>query len=232
MKNVLYAATRNLYQDVVVSIKSLLHHTKVDNVFLMIEDNQFMYDLPDFVKTINVSHQKYFPDKCPNLGNRCTYMVLLRAVLSDYIDVDTLLSIDYDTIVYQDISPLFDTDISDYYFAAVRETEKDWWAVPEYYNFGVAYMNLRKMDEIKNPAVSLLNSCYFQCAEQDAMNILCRGHILEIPSKYNSNRYTAKCRPEDIAIIHYPGPDKRGFHNSQIYADYLRMPWSEVLNHA
>lgn len=229
MKNVLYAATRNLYQDVIVSMKSLLHHTDVDNLYLMIEDDQFMYDLPDFVKIINVSDQKYFTDKCANIGNRCTYMVLLRAVLSDFIDVDTILSIDYDTIVHQDISPLFDIDISDYYFAAVREPDKNWWAVPEYYNFGVAYLNLKKMAEIRNAALSLLNTSYFQCAEQDAMNILCRGRILDIPSKFNSNQFTAKCKPEDIVIAHYPGPDKRGFHNSQIYADYLKMPWSEVL---
>ena len=40
MKYAAYCITRNLYHDVIPSLKSLLIHTDVDEVFLVIEDDK------------------------------------------------------------------------------------------------------------------------------------------------------------------------------------------------
>lgn len=232
MKNVLYAVTRNLYQDAYVSMKSLVHHTKVDNVFMFVEDDYFPFELPDLVKTINVSDQKWFVDKGENYKNRCTYMVMMRVVASEYLDVDQVLSIDYDTLTKKDIAPLFDYNIDDYYFAAAREPNKNFPVTPAYYNFGVALLNLKKIRGIVDEAVSFLNYCYFDAAEQDLMNILCQKRILEIPSIYNANAFTEKCPEEDIVIKHFPWKDKWRFHTDLDYKKFLTMPWKEVLSNA
>lgn len=232
MRNVLYAVTRNLYQDMIVSLKSLIYHTKIDNVYLFIEDDRFPYELPDFIKTINVSDQKWFFENGPNVKNRCTYMVMMRVVAGEYMDCDTVLSMDYDTIVKKDISPIFDNDISDLYFAAVREPEKYFPQVPNYYNFGVALLNLKNIEHIEKIAVSLLNTAYFSLVEQDVMNILCQERILELPNKYNANAYTGKFDEKDVIIKHYPGKEKWQFHADLDYKKFLIMPWKEVLSNA
>ena len=229
MRNVMYQATRRIYQDVVVSMKSMMHHTKVDNVYLLIEDDRFPYELPACVKTINVSGQELFPEYGANIATRCTYMVLLRAAVMDYIHEDTVLSIDYDTIVKKDIAPLLDIDISGHMFAAVREPDKNWWAVPDYYNFGVLYMNLTKLAEMRDGLVSLLNISHCPNAEQDAMNIVCRGKCLEIPNIYNANEWTGDFDPGEVSIRHYAGPDKSAFYRDEDYQKYLCMSWEEVM---
>ena len=124
-RNVLYAATRNAYQDMMVSLKSLLHHTQVDNVFLFVEDDVFPYQIPDFVKPINMSDQRSLFDNGNCSHYFLTYMCLLRGIASRYLDVDTVLSMDNDTLVKRDAAHIFDYDISDYYFAACWEHRKN-----------------------------------------------------------------------------------------------------------
>lgn len=228
-RNVLYTATRNIYEEAIVSMKSLLHHTKVDNVFFFVEDDPFPYKLPSIVKTINVAGQKWFPANGANFRSRCTYMVLMRVIAMEYVKVDNLLSIDYDTIVKKDASGIFDYDLSDNYFAAVKEPNKRFWGLDAYYNFGVALLNLKKLDEIKEIVVRLLNSGKFDLAEQDVLNILCQNKVLELPQIYNANRYTGQCKEEEIVIKHYPGFYKLAFFRDPDYVKYNMTTWDKII---
>jgi lipopolysaccharide biosynthesis glycosyltransferase len=77
------------------------------------------------------------------------YMVLMRSVYSKlFPDLDKILSLDLDTIVTEDISELWELDMSNYFVAGVRDT-------PEfnknglYVNGGVLFYNLNKIKERK-----------------------------------------------------------------------------------
>ena len=59
-KVVLYAGTRNVYEQMYTSLKSLLWNTPVDRVYLLIEDDEFPFELPENVHPMNVSGQDYF----------------------------------------------------------------------------------------------------------------------------------------------------------------------------
>ena len=81
MKHVAYAGTRNLYEQIVWAMKSLLYHTKVDRIWLLIEDDEFPYELPECVTTINVREyvEQMFPPGSKNADTHFTKMVLARA---------------------------------------------------------------------------------------------------------------------------------------------------------
>lgn len=228
-RNVLYAATRNAYQDMMVSMKSLLHHTEIDNVFLFVEDELFPYEIPDFVKPINVSGEWKLFDNGNCSGYFLTYMCLLRGIASRYLDVDTVLSLDNDTIIKKDASGIWDYDISDYYFAAAWEHRKNWAVLPDYVNFGVSLLNLKKLRSVEEIILSVLNACKLEFGEQDALNIICKGHILKIPSIYNANPYMMRCKEHDVVIRHYAGRGKEDFYNDPDYSKYIGMSWDEVL---
>jgi len=74
-------------------------------------------------------------------------MVLLRAAYSKiFPNLDRILSIDMDTIVNENISDLWDLDLTNYYIAAVEETELSE-EEGSYFNMGVAMLNLKKIRE-------------------------------------------------------------------------------------
>ena len=69
MKNervAVYFGTRNVYGDMVVAAKSLLNHTRMDRIWFLIEDDTFPEELPEVIKTKNISDQQWFPPGGPN----------------------------------------------------------------------------------------------------------------------------------------------------------------------
>ena len=212
MKAAVYCGTRNVYDDMIPSMKSLLIHSDVDKIYFLIEDDQFPYELPPEVECINVSNQQWFhEDTCPNMKNRCSYMVLLRVVFSKiFPQLDKILTIDNDTIVKANISDLWDIDLGDNYFAGCTEpffTKGTY----TYINMGVAMLNLDKIrkDGIDELLLKNLHTYYYHNAEQGCINDTCQGHLLVLPQEYNVNKYTHKKEIAACAkIIHYAANPK------------------------
>ena len=192
MKAAVYTGTRNTYENMVIAAKSLLIHSDVDVIYCLIEDDDFPFEYPSEIKCINVSNQTYFPETGASYNNNWTYMVLLRAALTKFFpDLDTILSLDIDTIIDDNISELWDYDVTDYYLAAVKEIHK---SKPNfmYINMGVVLFNLKKMreDHMDDRIIHELNTVKHPFNEQDVINIFCQGKVLELPSMYNVNNYT------------------------------------------
>ena len=197
MRAAVYCGTRNVYEDMIPSMKSLLIHSNVEKIYFLIEDDQFPYELPPEVECINVSGQQWFNEKtCPNMKNRCSYMVLLRVVFTKiFPHLDKILTIDNDTIVKHNVSELWDIDMTNYYFAGATEPQYTKGNIT-YINMGVAMLNLQKLreDHMDDLLLQNLNTYYYKNAEQGCINDTCQGHILAIDSSYNVNQYTHKER--------------------------------------
>ena len=205
-KVAVYCITRNLYGKVMPSLRSLLMHTRMDKVYLLIEDDEFPYSLPENVTCVNVSRQTYFKASGPNYKCRWSWMALMRAALPYVLpDERVILSLDADTIIVDDISPLFSTPLGGYYFAGVEELHKSW-PGRMYCNSGAILLNLGllrngKADEI----ITELNSRYHAYPEQDVLNSLCQNHILSIPSDYNVTSFTRETNTPKI--VHFAAVD-------------------------
>lgn len=202
-----YAGTRNLYNMMELSAKSLLAHTSVDEIIFLIEDDKFPRQLPPCIRTMNVREQHYFTPDGPNYNSMWTYMVLMRAALPLLLpDYDTVLSIDCDTLVREDVSAIWDTDLSNAYFAACIESRNaPTRALYPYYNCGVILMNLDKLrkDGMAQKVIDSINTTFYQWNEQDALNEFCQDHIATLPSRYNAFHCTDV--PDRVAIRHYVG---------------------------
>lgn len=204
MRAAVYCGTRNVYQDMIPSMKSLLIHSNVEKIYFLIEDDEFPYELPPEVECINVSNQQWFKPNCINMKNRCSYMVLLRVVFCQiFPHLDRILTIDNDTIVRENISELWNLNMTNYYIAGCIEPQK---STPtfDYINMGVAMINLKKWreDQLDSKLIEQLHTYYFEETEQTAINMACQGHILKLNSMYNRNNYT-DLRLGKEKIIHY-----------------------------
>ena len=222
MKAAVYCGTRNLYEDMIPAVKSLLCNSDVDRIYLLIEDDVFPYELPDCVTCINVSEQTYFRRDGPNFQNGWTYMVLMRAALHRvFPELDTILSLDVDTIVAKDISDLWDLDLSDCYLAGVREPHKSINRL--YVNAGVILLNLKKLRETGkgDELIDSLNSKHYAFNEQDCINALCQGGILQIPGDYNSSNWTEPTTTPKI--VHFAAI--KNYQDSPLVTVYRNMDW-------
>lgn len=194
MKAAVYCGTRNLYDNMLIAAKSLLIHSDVDQIYFLIEDDTFPCELPPEITCLNISQQTYFKPDGPNFNSSWTYMVLIRAALSKiFPHLDTILSLDVDTIINENISSLWDIDLDNYYLAAVPEPEKTQKLGFIYINMGVALFNLKKIREthIDDKIINALNTQFYEYNEQDCISQMCQGYIKCLPSEYNVCNYTA-----------------------------------------
>ena len=123
MKAVVYAGTRNLYQHMVTATKSLLINSPVDKIYLIIEDDEFPFPVPDCIETIKVDPYLFFDPHGPNMGIQFTPFALIRAATAKLLpdDLDRVLQLDVDTIVEDSLDELWEMDLTGKYFAAVPE---------------------------------------------------------------------------------------------------------------
>lgn len=226
----MYTATRNAYQDMMVSMKSLLHHTKVDRVYCLTEDDELPFEVPDFVKVINITKETCLHPKGVNMENQYSYIVLYRPLVFRFVDDDKVLSLDCDTIVRKDVSPLFDVDMSNYFYAAVPEDHTNMRTIWPYFNFGVTILNLKKMKERERILIDLLNESKHGCCEQDCMMLTYRDAIFPMKNIFNASYCTGEYDEKDVVIRHYVGHTKKEImYRSDEYRKYLYMPWDQVL---
>lgn len=228
MKAAVYGATRNVYEDVIPSIKSLLMNSDVDKIYILAEDNELPFYLPKECEVVNVSGQRYFPKGGLNYNNHWSYIILMRVVLARlFPDLDRIFSLDNDVIIKEDISEIWDMDLTGYYFAAVKEPYRSGLINSLYTCIGVTMYNLKMMKEyhIPDKCVYELNRCIWPYPEQDVLNAVCRGNIKELSPEYGRSPWTTQC--DDPKIEHFAASGGK-WRDYDIVKQYRDMPWEEV----
>lgn len=183
MKHATYCGTREVYDDMEMSAKSLVANSDVDKVWFLIEDASFPRELPGIVECVDVSGQEFFARDGPNMGSGYTYMAMLRIALCHVLpDVDKVLSLDADTVAVRDVSDVWDLPVDDCYFSAAHEWHRSNNGLL-YCNHGVVLYNLEKMRDGKaDECIDVLNRRRYTWVDQDVGNYLCQGRIYDMPS--------------------------------------------------
>ena len=210
-----YAGTRNLYEVMKTAVNSLLANTRMDRVYLLIEDDHFPYQMPDNVKAFNISNQKFFPADGANFKSKWTYMAMIRVAFSKMFPREKqAVWFDCDTIVDADIEDLFGMNMEGFYFAGVREFRRK----EDYINTGVLVMNLEEIrrDKIDDKLIAMLNRKKLELPDQDAINQVAKGKILFLDSGYNVCPFTEP--PEKLKVYHYAA--REIWDNDPLYRKY------------
>ncbi len=231
MRYAAYCGTRNIYGDMEAAARSLVANSAVDRVFFVIEDAEFPRELPDIVECIDVSDQKFFKKKGPNMSSRFTYMAMMRIALCHVLppEVDKVLSLDADTFAIRDITDVWDTPTDGCYFAAAEEWSRTESEGLTYTNFGVVLYDLDAMrggkaDEI----VAELNRVQYDFVEQDAGNYMCQGAIAPMDGTYNSCWWTTRNAPNP-RLIHFAGAKPDEWKLRREYRTFAEMTWDKAM---
>ena len=185
--------------------------TRVKPEYKAIEDKQIEF-LNKVVKTKNIANEVQKVDvtelyekefgKCKNENAYCTPYTLLR-LLADLVPnlPDKLLYLDIDMMAGGDIAELYNTDISEYEYAAVIEKYGSKFIWPDYINAGMLLFNMKKMKETKllEKARHLIKTKKMLFADQDAVYKSTTKKLL-LPRKFNEQR---RFNHKDTIICHF-----------------------------
>lgn len=159
------------------------------------EDNEVIkLDITDL-------YEKEF-GKCKNETAYCTPYTLLR-LLADLVPEmpDKILYLDIDMMAGDDISKLYNIDVSEYEYAAVREKYGSIFIWPDYINAGMLLLNMKKIKETKllEKARDLIKTKKMLFADQDAIYRSTTKKLL-LPRIYNEQ---SKFNKKDTVICHF-----------------------------
>lgn len=159
---------------------------------------------------------------CKNENAYCTPYTLLRLLADLVPDMpDKLLYLDIDMMIAKDISELYNVDITDYEYAAVKEKYGSVLIWPDYINAGMLLLNMNKIKETRllEKARYLIKNKKMLFADQDAIYRSTTKKLI-LPRKYNEQ---SKFDREDTVICHFckrlmwrPYPHTENFKQWQV----------------
>lgn len=155
--------------------------TRIKKEFTCISDSQVEF-LRKVVKSKNTQneitkidvtdlYEKEFKE-CVNESAYCTPYTLLRLLADMIPDMpDKLLYLDIDMMIARDLKLLYDINIEDYEYAAVKEKYGCWLIRPDYINAGMLLLNMKKIREtgLLEKARKLIREKKMLFADQDAV---------------------------------------------------------------
>jgi lipopolysaccharide biosynthesis glycosyltransferase len=256
--NVVYACDNNYAHMLGVSAYSMLDNFRSDRYRIKINifdggiDDNNKKKLEKIFNKFDTPFEYYsitnevFKD-CP-VTHHVTVATFYRLVIPEKIaqDVSKVLYIDCDTLVVDNIEPLFLHDITNYYFGAVKDFVQDsvfqlpnkyYKFMTKYFNGGLLLMNLDKLrrehiqeqwfDFLKNHAHELIYP------DQDTVSYICRNDWLVLDPIWNFqvDRSQEKVTPAP-KILHYTMAYKPGYRfyrnaYSKPYYKYLKLAWPD-----
>ena len=185
--------------------------TRVKPEYVAIEDNQIEF-LNEVVKTKNQENKvqkvdvtELYEKEFGNSKNEnayCTPYTLLR-LLADLVPgmPEKLLYMDIDMMVNKDLGELYNTDITNYEYAAVKEKYGHIFIRWDYINAGMLLFNMKKMEETKllEKAREKIRNHKMLFADQDAIFWSTTSKLL-LPRKFNEQR---KFNDPNTVICHF-----------------------------
>ena len=185
--------------------------TRLNPDFVSIEDEQVEF-LDKIVKTKNPEnkvtkvdvtdlYEKEFGG-CKNETAYCTPYTLLRLLADMIPDIpDKLLYLDIDMMAAGDIAELYNTDVTNYEYAAVKEKYGSIFLWPDYINAGMLLFNMQKVKEtgLLRKARELIKTKKFLFADQTAVYKATKKKLL-IPRRFNEQ---SSFKREDTIICHF-----------------------------
>jgi lipopolysaccharide biosynthesis glycosyltransferase len=160
--------------------------------------------------------------KCKNETAYCTPYTLLR-LLTDLVPnmPEKLLYLDIDMMIQSDLAELYNIDVSNYEYAAVKEKYGSVFIWPDYINAGMLLLNMKMIKETKllEKARYLIKTKKMLFADQDAIYRSTTKKLL-LPRKYNEQ---SKFNREDTVVCHFckrlmllPYPHTENFKQWQV----------------
>ncbi len=212
MVNIMFSGNKRIFKGIVLATLSILKYyknpltiylttldyTEINPNFCRITQEQADF-LDNLVKQTNAQSQVKLIDTTimfkqllygKNHNNDYSPYTLIR-LLIDKIDLpDKILYLDSDIMTCDDISLLYDIDISEYEFAAALDYMGKFWIAKDYFNAGVTLFNreLAIKNDLFEKCRYLVNTKWFKMPDQSAL-YRSKTSMLILDGRFNEQRF-------------------------------------------
>lgn len=213
MINLLFTGNDKIFDGLAISLISIVKHCKEPlNVIVLTMDLQELNEnykslerskidtLEEYIKNVNaessiklVDITNIFKEKnkdSVNMENSYSPYAFIRLLADEVEEVpDKVLYLDIDVVAGGNITELYNYDVTDYEYAAVRDYYGKVFLGPNYINSGVMLLNMKKIRETKlfEKCREVVNTKKMSFPDQTALN-KCATSKLYLPAKFNSQR--------------------------------------------
>lgn len=225
MINLLLCGNKKVFDGALTQLISITNRTKEDincyiftmdatrlkSEYVPIEDEQIEF-LNKVIKSKNINNNvkkidvtKEYEEEFLGTANEnayCTPYTLLRLLADKKEEIpDKILYLDIDIMVGNDLTKLYNIDITNYEYAAVKEKYGCWIIRPDYINAGMLLLNMKKIKEtgLLEKARNLLKRRKLLFADQDAIFWSTTKKLI-LPRIYNEQ---SKFNKKDTVICHF-----------------------------
>lgn len=262
MINLLYCGNDKIFDGTLLSLLSIVKHNKQPlNVIIFSLDltnlnpNYTIFSeehrvfLENEIKKVNseskvtvLDVKKQYEESmasCKNEKTMYTPYALIRLLADKVEDIpDKVLYLDYDTMAYNNISELYDIDITNYELAGVLDYYGKFYIDKNYMNSGVLLLNMKEIKQTKlfSRCIELLHVKKMMLPDQSAINKLVKRYKL-LPSKFNEQH---KLQPDTVvrhfsAIVKYfPFPHKcniKPWHTDKLHKKYKCFEFDDIIEY-
>ncbi|MFQ6724010.1 MAG: glycosyltransferase [Clostridia bacterium] len=223
MINLLFTGNDKIFDGLSISLISIVKHCKQPlNVYVLTMDlhelnpnykpiEQKQIDvLEQYIKKINADSKitlidvtKLFNDKnkdSANMENSYSPYAFIRLLADEVTEIpDKVLYLDIDIVAGGDISELYNYNVEDYDYGAVKDYYGKIFINRKYINSGVMLLNMKRIRDNKIFAKCrhLVNTKKMMFPDQSALNKFATKKLF-LPSKFNSQR-----RDKDSDVIRH-----------------------------
>ncbi|MBK0348156.1 glycosyltransferase family 8 protein [Aerococcaceae bacterium zg-ZJ1578] len=193
--NIVMAADFRMHEQVEVTIKSVLKYHRGVQFFLLNKDyssewfeslNNQIRDLDSIIHDRKIHSQDYEEFRTYHYVTEATFY---RYHIPELVDEDKVLYLDADIVVTGDLTSFYDTDITNFFMAAVADPIVAFTRNRKEFNAGVMLVNNKKWREkmVLKEALKMHNDSSLELsdADQSVLNILFRDEWLEMDDTYN-----------------------------------------------
>ena len=203
------------------------------------EENKQKFEDLKRIKDFNIKFISVNPDRFKDLKikhlSRHTYY---RYIIPEIIRGKKALYLDADVIIKKSLKKLYNTDISNFFAAAVQDIDSvshiSRLSLKNYVNAGVLLLNLEKMrkDNITEKLFKITTTFqtepWFHQRDQDGLNVVFNDNILLLPLEYNDFTEINNQKTVIFHFIHLWKPVTKVSEASKVYWHYRQLsPWAK-----
>jgi len=252
-----YMTDRNYLPYVETSVYSALKNKKTTSFYQIhiIAKDFTNEDIKEIKKLetpslkINIYPAKPLNLDLSHLGRFASFEISLQKLfIAEYLkNIDKVLYLDADTLVLDDLSKAYQTDIKDNYVAAVKDGLM--YQYPEhikeiglawrgfYFNSGIMLLNLKaiRQDNIINSALIYFNTHQEIFGDQDVLNVVFKQKVQPLSYRYNCN--STFFEEKDAAFLsqfygeQVPTPPQKVYETAAVLHFAGHKPWTPYFTH-
>ena len=197
---------------------------------------------------INIYPTKPLNLDMSHLGRFASFEISLQKLfIAEYLKIDKVLYLDADTLVLDDLSKAYQTDLKNNYVAAVKDGLM--YQHPEhiaeiglawrgfYFNSGIMLLNLKaiRQDNIIKSALIYFNTHQEIFGDQDVLNVVFKDKVAPLSYRYNCN--STFFEEKSAAFLgkfyeeHVPTPPQKVYETAAILHFAGHKPWTPYFTH-